>query len=44
MEQAREYAGRMVALTGDKALYWRVKALEKGLTHLRTGETRHRAT
>ena len=44
MEQAREYAGRIVALTGGKALYWRDKALGKGLTHLRTGETRYRAT
>ena len=38
MEQAREYARRIVALTGGKALYWCVKALDKGLTHLRTGE------
>lgn len=37
MEQAREYADRVVALTGGKALYWRFKALDKGLTHLRTG-------
>ena len=35
MEQAREHAGRIVALTGGKALYWCVKALRKGLTHLR---------
>ena len=45
MGQAREYAGRIVALTGDKALYWRVKALEKRLTHLRRGRLntgRHR--
>ena len=34
MERARERAGRIVALTGGNALYWRVKALEKGLTHL----------
>ena len=34
MEQARERAGRIVALTGGKARHWRVKALEKGLTHL----------
>ena len=32
-ERARGYAGRIVALTGGKALYWRVKALENGLTH-----------
>ena len=44
MEQAREYADRIVALTGGKALYWRVKALDKGLTHLRTGESRYRTT
>ena len=44
MEQARERAGRIVALTGGKALRCRVKALRKGLTHLRTGETRYRAT
>ena len=44
MEQARKYAGRIVALTSGKALYRCVKALEKGLTHLRTGETRCRAT
>ncbi len=44
IEQAREYAGRIVALTGGKALRWCVKALRKGLTHLRTGETRYRTT
>ena len=44
MEQAREHAGRIVALTRGKALRWRVKALRKGLTHLRTGATRYRAT
>ena len=44
MEQARSYAGRIVALTGGKALRWRVKALENGLTHLRTGDTKYRAT
>ena len=43
MEQARDYARRIVALTGGKALYWRNKTLRKGLTHLR-GETRYRAT
>ena len=37
MEQAREYAGRIVALTGGKARHWCNKALRKGLTHLRTG-------
>ena len=37
MEQARECAGRIVALTDGKAIYWRVKAFSKGLTHLRTG-------
>ena len=42
MEQALDYAGRIVALTGGKALYWRVKALDKWLTHL--GESRCRAT
>ena len=35
MDQARECAGRVVPLTGIKALYWCVKALRKGLTHLR---------
>ena len=30
MEQARGHAGRIVALTRGKALYWRVKALRKG--------------
>ena len=40
MEQARDYARRIVALTGGKALYWRVKALDKGLTRLWTGESR----
>ena len=44
MEQAQEYAGRIIALTREKAIYWCVKALEKGLTHLRTGESRYRAT
>ena len=44
IEQARAYAGRIVALTGGKALYWCVKALEKGLAHLRTGESIYRAT
>lgn len=44
MEQARDYAARIVALTGGKALYWCVKALGKGLTHLRTGESRYRTT
>ena len=44
MEQARDYAGRIVALMGGKAFYWRVKALERGLAHLRTGETRYRTT
>ena len=44
MEQAREHAGRIVALTRGKALLWRVKALRKGLTHLRTGESRYRTT
>ena len=44
MEQARDYAGRIVALTRGMALRWRVKALEKRLTHLRTGETRYRTT
>ena len=33
-----------MALTGGKALYWCVKALRKGLTHLRTGESIYRAT
>ena len=42
MDQARDYAGRIVGLTGGKSLYWRVKALGKGLAHLRTGETRYR--
>ena len=40
MDQTRDYAGRIVALTRGKALHWRVKALRKGLTHLRAGETR----
>ena len=44
MERARDYAGRIVALTGGKALCWRVKALEKGLAHLRTSESKYRAT
>ena len=44
IEQAREHAGRIVALSHGKALRWRVKALEKGLTHLRKGESRCRAT
>ena len=44
MEQARDYARRIVALTDGKALLWRVKALDKGLTHLRTGDSRYRAT
>ena len=44
MEQAREHADRIVALTGGKALRWCVKALRKGLTHLRTGETRYRTS
>ena len=44
MEQARENAGWIVALTGGKAWRWRVKALRKGLAHLRTGEARCRAT
>ena len=44
MEQTREYVGRIVALTGEKALCWRVKALDKGLPHLRTGETRYKTT
>ena len=44
MEQARERAGRIVALTRGKALRWRVKALRKGLTHLNTGETKYRTT
>ena len=35
MDQARKCAGQIVALTRGKALYWRVKALEKGLAHLR---------
>ena len=43
-DQARKHAGRIVALTGGKAPYWRVKALEKGLAHLRTGKSRYRAT
>ena len=43
MEQARDYAGRIVALTGGNALHWCDKALDKGLTYLRTGETRYRA-
>ena len=34
MERARECASRIVALTGGKARHRRVKALEKGLTHL----------
>ena len=44
MEQTRGYAGRTVALTNGTALYWRLKALRKGLPHLRTGESRYRAT
>ena len=44
IEQARDYAGWIVALTGGKARYWRVKALGKWLTHLWTGETRYRTT
>ena len=44
MEQARAYAGRMLALTSGKSLYWRVKALGKGMTHLRTSKTRYHAT
>ena len=44
MEQARAYAGRIVALTGGKAIYWRVKALRKELPHLRTGESKYHAT
>ena len=44
MKRSRAYAGRIVALTSDKALYRRVKALRKGLPHLRTGESRCRAT
>ena len=43
-EQARERAGRIVALARGKALRWCVKALRKGLTHLRTGESRYRTT
>ena len=35
MDQAREYAGRIVALAGGKYQYRGVKALGKGLTHLR---------
>ena len=31
-------------MTGGKALCWRVKALRKGLTYLRTGATRYRTT
>lgn len=38
MEQARDYARRIMALTDGKALHWCVKALDKGLTHLRTGK------
>ena len=44
MDQARKRSGRIVALTDGKALYWCVKALEKGLTHLRAGESRYRTT
>ena len=44
MEQARGYTSRIIALTGEKALYWRNKALGKGLTHLRTGEPKYRTT
>ena len=44
IEQARGHAGRIVALTRGKALRWRVKALRKGLTHLRTGESSYRTT
>ena len=44
MEQARKYVGRIVALAGGKAWHWYVKALRKGLTHLRTGESRYRTT
>ena len=36
------YARRIVALTGGRALCWGVKALDKGLTHLRTVKTRYR--
>ena len=44
IEQARERVGRIVVLTRGKALHWCVKALRKGLTHLRTGEARYRTT
>ena len=37
-------AGGKVALTGGKALYWCIKELRKGLTHLRTEESGYRAT
>lgn len=44
MGQAREYAGRIMALTGGRALYWCVKALDKELTHLRPRKSRYRTT
>ena len=44
MEHAGGYASWIVALTGGNVRRWRVKALEKGLTHLRTGEPRYRTT
>ena len=44
MDQARKCAGRIVALTGGKALRWCDEALSRGLAYLRTRESRYRAT
>lgn len=44
MERARGYAGRIVAVTGGKARYWRVKTLRKGMTHPRTRESKYLTT
>jgi transposase-like protein len=43
-EEAQQWAQRLSRLTGGKAGYWCDKALEKGLTYLRTGQAPWRTT